>query len=424
MKKKFLFLSALVAATTAFVSCSSDENLAEVPDVVEETPAKTGTPFSVVVANDDGTTRATLIDNTSLGSFKLFAKQGSAAPWINGNVFKFEDSKWNPYQGSTAVEMSWPTEDKETASNFYAYSDNSTDGVTVDTGSPTTSCVVTDNLANGSFVYKFYTDPNDHVWNKTGRGGYNFTVSNVVDLDKQSDLLVAYTTQNEAAGTSVPLHFRHALASLAIQARFTCMEWNATEGASKTTGINEGARLTIMGIRIYGLKGGGTFTFPATDDYNAETHRWGTTPWTTEGGTDVIYEKNFDTPKVISAQNQTSATDPINKTEIIGHTDLMVIPQSYTPWPWTQSKDTGVAPSNCYVAIRMSGVQGDGEGGDGSQLTEQVYYLPLTTPSTSNAFLAGVKHTITLNLNYVCSSTGTYVFSPSGSGGIQSAPMY
>ena len=396
MKKKFLFLSALVAATTAFVSCSSDENLAEVPDVVEETPAKTGTPFSVVVANDDGTTRATLIDNTSLGSFKLFAKQGSAAPWINGNVFKFEDSKWNPYQGSTAVEMSWPTEDTETVSNFYAYSDNSTNGITV-SATPTTSCVTTDNLANGSFVYKFYTATGQTLQNGPRASATSTIEDIVVDLDKQSDLLVASATQNEAAGTTVPLHFRHALSSLALKARFT-----SHENGSSTGAVDEGMVMTIYWIRIYGLKGGGTFTFPATDDYDATTHRWGTSPWTTAGGSEVVYEWNFgDSPIVIEAEKHT--TGDITKTSLIPHTEMMVIPQSFTSWDGDVTNF-----KNCYVVVCMKTIQNDA-----TPFRQYEYYMPFTIASTSNEFLTGVKHTITLNLNYLINSDGEYIFHPS-----------
>lgn len=404
MKKTIVLMAAIVAAGVTFTGCSNEDELAQ----VIEQPAAKGTPFSVSVVNEDGTTRATLIDGTTLQSFKLYAKQGSNTPWINGNVFKYEDSKWKPYQSGAAVEMSWPTEDQTTESVFYAYSDNTTDGVTI-AATPTTSCVTTDNLASGSFVYQFYKDPDVHSWTKTGRGGYTSTVSNVVDLDKQNDLLVAYTSQNEAAGTTVPLNFRHALASLSIKARFTCKE------SGESTGINWGASVNIMGIRIIGLKGGGTFTFPATDDYNTTTHRWGTSPWTTEGGTEVVYEKNFDTPIAISAQNHNSGD--ITKTTLIDHTELMVIPQSYTSWAWTPTEATKTAPANCYVALRLSGYQGDNAGGNGAALTEQVYYLPLTTPSTSDTFLTGVKHTITLNLNLICSSTGAYVFSPSQASG-------
>ena len=414
MKKKFLFLSALVAATTAFVSCSSDENLAEVPDVVEETPAKTGTPFSVVVANDDGTTRATLIDNTSLGSFKLFAKQGSAAPWINGNVFKFEDSKWNPYQGSTAVEMSWPTEDKETASNFYAYSDNSTDGITV-SATPTTSCVVTDNLANGSFVYKMYVDPNpaNHALRVGGRDSSPTYTSeddnkNIVDLSKQSDLLVASTTQNEAAGTTVPLHFRHALSSLAFKARFTSFENGETTGQ-----INDDETLTIYWMRIRGLKGGGTFTFPTTDNYDTTTHRWATNPWTAEGGTDVVYEWVFgeEHPFTITAQHHL-ADEAINIVDMTDHTEMLIVPQTFTPYFKIADYPTGgpgYAPTNCYIELGMKG--------SSRAVGRSIYYMPLAINSTNNTFLAGVQHTLILNFKYLTNSSGAYQYSPSDAAG-------
>ena len=404
MKKKLILMSAALAAVATFTGCSSDDDvLAQGQEPVAQ---KKGTPFSVVVTDETGTTRATLIDGTTLTNFKLYGKQGTNTPWINGNVFKLEDSKWNPYAGTTLVEMSWPTEDTETASNFYAYSDNSADGITV-AATPTTSCVTTDNLANGSFVYQFYTDPNEHTLaGGVGKTSVALDGNTVIDLSKQSDILVASTTQNEATGTTVPLNFRHALASLCIKARFL----STYKGNSQ--GVNANAIVRIYWIRIHGLKGGGTFTFPATDNYDTSTHRWGTSPWTTTGGSDVVYEWKFvgdddvmtktDVGKDVPAQAHTAeqSDKDIVKTELIPHAQLMVIPQTFTPW----ADITSATQSNCYVEICCA------PNAEATRPRRAVYYLPLK--NSGNEILTGVKHTITLPLEQIVKSTGGYYFEP------------
>lgn len=400
MKKKILFFGAALAALTTFTGCSSDED-----DVL--TVQKKGTPFSVVVTDETGTTRATLVDGTTLANFKLYGKNTSIEDadkqmWINGNVFK-NGTNWAAYNdaGTTTVDLTWPVDGDgkslTTPTQFWAVSDNSATGVTI--GTTTETSRITENIIanNGSFVYKFYVDPNEHTLQYGRRTTDTRGESTVIDLDKQSDLLIASASQTEGVDGQLTLAFRHALASLAIKARFTSKENN------ETTGIDEGSKLKIYWIRIHGLKGGGTFMY--NDTYNADTKRWATSPWSTTGGSDVVYEIVFNEPIEIEAQAHT--TGDILKTTLIDHTQLMVIPQSFTPWaghddPATEANIPG---SGAYVEMSLVGE------GELTSIKRQAAFLPLKI--NNGNILTGVKHTITLNLNYIMVGYGDYILEPS-----------
>ena len=426
MKKKFLFLSALVAATTAFIGCSSDENLAEVPVVVEEdTPAvdtPKGTPFSVVVNNEDGTTRATLLDGSSLGTFKLYGihPDNEVGTWIDGNVFKLS-STWEPYDtdGSAKVTgLTWPTGDAaQTATQFYAVSDNNAAGITIGT-STGTSAITENNLASGNFKYKFQVDETSHslpiVDSPSGEDDY-MSVNNVVNFSKQSDLLVASTSQTEGTNGQLSLQFRHALASLAIRARFTESE------DGEDTGVPANSTFTIYWIRIHGLKGSGTFAFPETDDYNATTHRWGTSPWSAPSS-DVIYEVDFTSSPIVITSQAKGSSEALIYTPLVSHTEMMVIPQTFTPWAGYDAnaeQEKSTPASGCYIEIDGKWTYVNNKGKTQTVMrrnaTVGTCFLPLKI--TNNELLIGVKHTITLNLNLVMYGNGALINSASEGAG-------
>ena len=399
MKKKLILMSAALAAVATFTGCSSDDDvLAQGQEPVAQ---KKGTPFSVVVTDETGTTRATLIDGTTLTNFKLYGKNteiadADAQMWIGGDVFKYEGSTW-----TTAATLKWPVDAESkaltTPTQFWAVSDNSDAGVTIGSTASTGTSGITENdiATSQSFVYNFLTGDGETL--QYGRNTNNTTKVEgiVVDLSKQSDLLVASASQTEGTDGQLTLAFRHALSSLAIKARFT-----SKENGESTGGINEDEEITIYWLRIYGLKGSGTFTY--NDTYDVDAKRWGTSPWSSPA-TDVVYEYNFgDEGITIKEQNHTSGE--ITKTTLISHTAMMVIPQTFTPWAGVNND-----PANCYVEMSVKSTTG---------ISRRNYArLPLTIPSTNNTFLAGVKHTITLNLNYLCNASNAYIFSPSEGGG-------
>ena len=144
--KKFIMLSALVAATsTAFVACSSDDDLAQqpkAPETIVDNGSSEGTPFSVMPTS--GTTRAVRYgssawDGTSdtyVNCFKLYGKQGTADPWVKNVVFtrSSKSANWIPARDDdgTVSSLTWPVDDpattevveSATATNFYAITDN------------------------------------------------------------------------------------------------------------------------------------------------------------------------------------------------------------------------------------------------------------------------------------------------------------
>ena len=68
--KKFIMLSAVMAAvSTAFVACSSNDDLAQAPAVPEENVSE-GTPLVINVVD---ATRGTDYTTSSLPGFKLFS---------------------------------------------------------------------------------------------------------------------------------------------------------------------------------------------------------------------------------------------------------------------------------------------------------------------------------------------------------------
>ena len=400
MKKKIVLFGAALTALVMFNSCSNEDELAQAAK-----PAVKGTPFMVNVVNEDGTTRATLIDGGTLNSFKLYGKNTSlvsdAQMWVDGNVFKLNGSAWTSYDanGTATTSLTWPVDGDNhaltTETQFWAVSDNSDAGVTVGTTAGTSSITENNIATSQSFVYNFLTGDGETL--QYGSRTTNTTKIDdiVVDLTKQSDLLVASASQTEGDDGQLTLAFRHALSSLAIQARFTSHENGASTG-----GINDDEEITIYWLRIHGLKGKAKFTY--NDTYDANTKRWGTSPWT-ETTTDVVYEYNFgDDGITITEQNHTSGE--IAKTSLVAHTNMLVIPQSFTPWA-----GKGHDLADCYVEMSVKSTTG---------ISRRNYvYLPLTIPSTSNEFLTGKKHTITLNLNYIVNASGDYVFSPSEGGG-------
>ena len=168
MKKKLILMSAALAAVATFTGCSSDDDvLAQGQEPVAQ---KKGTPFSVVVTDETGTTRATLIDGTTLQNFKLYGKNTSldadAQMWVTGNVFKNSGSAWAAYDaaGTATATLTWPVDAESkaltTPTQFWAVSDNSDAGVTIgSTASTGTSGITEDDIAaSQSFVYNFISN--------------------------------------------------------------------------------------------------------------------------------------------------------------------------------------------------------------------------------------------------------------------------
>ena len=249
--KKFIVLSALVAATsTAFVACSSEDDLAQQPKAPETTVdngSSEGTPLTITFVD---ATRGTDWTKTTLPSFSLYSvthsKVNIAAPgdpenkvykrWLGSYsaqgassgepVSNTATSNPGEYTGVfTIAETKWP--DESTAYDFYALSD-------------------------ATFA-KEAGDVDAEHFDASPRT-FTYTVTN--DYANQTDLLVASTLNKKATdnGGNVSLDFYHALARI----KSVKLMYHASE-------TNTGAFFIIKSMTLKNVASTGTFTFPDAD---------------------------------------------------------------------------------------------------------------------------------------------------------------
>ena len=371
--KKILVLSALAAVSTAFVACSSNDDLVQqAPEVPEETVV--GTPFTISTGAD---TRATLYDakaldksnsTTWVSDLKLYGKQGSNDPWMNSVIFHRDayNADWAPNRSADEASLStvnWPTADKTTPTTFYAITDNA-----IGTGTTAAIAGVSEWMSTpGSFTY---TQPTatGYTWD-TETDPYEFDVvdKNYVDADNLTDVMVATTEKNEAATTSgtLPLEFKHLLSGLSIKVKF-----------KSDDALSAGAAAEINAVMVRGLYTAGTYTFG--------------TGWSGQSGDDMCYYKSFATPIPLVAEAEASTTLPVS---LVNAGEWLVIPQTTTPWD--ETADTEHMPGAkagrqmAYIALYIRDVS------PGTDDTVPVYF-PLDA-----TFNAAKNKTITLELSLV-----------------------
>jgi len=344
--KKFIMLSAVMAAvSTAFVACSSDDDLAQAPAVPEETVIDTpkGTPFSLSVS---AATRATLYnanawDKTDgvpwVNEIKIFGKQESASdPWINNVVFKREtyDGDWVADRSGAATsvtELNWPVDnpstpavESEEATSFYAITDGAIGAGTTAAISGVSAWMST----VGTFSYALPTTTDNILWYNTNAYDLYNTVLNeytYVTNTALTDLMVASNETTETANGALQLGFTHALAGLTIKAMFVS---DAEEGYSSVA--------TVKSVMVCGLHGAGTYTFGAT------------TPWATN--TTVNYYYELPTPMDFAAEAEAGTHIPV---EIVPAGTWLAIPQTVTAWneklPGTDTYPT----EGAFIAVRI-----------------------------------------------------------------------
>jgi hypothetical protein len=429
--KKFIMLSAVMAAvSTAFVACSSDDDLAQAPAAPEETVSE-GIPFSVVAFNTDdtravrydangdgwepttGTTPVAATGNSAfVKSFKLYGKQAGASDvWINNLIFartaksgdgsKFVPSRLSNNDAYTST-LTWPTDDTK-ATTFYAITDNDIPT----TGDNTNLTGVNWTPASGTFTY---TVPKTTT--TVGIVEYsNFldvitaNKTNVVDADALRDLMVATAEKNAATAptNSVSLTFDHIMSGLAINA------WLVSNNSSVPTDVY------VKAVMVCGLKGYSTYSFAS-----------GFAEPTT---TDVIYYKQFvsdaDLNEVdkgihLTREPMTKWSDP-TLTSLVAPGEWLVIPQNCTPWNrMRDDSDDFPSMSTAFVSILID---------DGNQFRLMSFPLttnaahkadtandPLSDLPTTLAFNPGKTRTINLNIalgreHYLGTGTGPAPFS-------------
>lgn len=336
--KKILIMSALAAVSTAFVACSSDDDLVQqAPVVPEETVV--GTPFTISTGAD---TRATLYNanawdksnsTTWVRDLKLYGKQGSNDPWMNSVIFHRDayNADWAPNRSASEASLStvnWPTADKTTPTTFYAITDNA-----IGTGTTAAIAGVSEWMSTpGSFTYTLPTTTDDILWyddnayEQAETNEYTYVTNAAL-----TDLMVASTESAETANGVLSLAFTHALAGLTIKAIF----------ASDAEAANN-ASATVKSVMVCGLNGAGTYTFGAA------------TPWASN--TKVNYYYELPTPKPFAAEAESGTHTP---EEIVPAGTWLAIPQTVTAWdeklPGTDTYPT----EGAYIAVRIHDSVGD-----------------------------------------------------------------
>lgn len=388
--KKFIMLSAVMAAvSTAFIACSSDDDLAQAPAVPEETVIDTpkGTPFSLSVSAD---TRATMYNADAWGTsganavtmLKLYGKQPSYAAWMD-RIFTRDADKtnWtstrNATTGSTTTDAAapcWPVDDPNTndvesaeATKFYAITDNA---IGTESGTPIAGISEWMSPTVGKFKYAlpiFEPDPikpeeailwyNSNEYSQTQQIAYSY-----VNNSQLTDLMVASAETTEASTVNgegkLSLAFTHALATLKIQAAFVSdAEYN--DG-------NDPSQATIKSVMVCGLKGAGTYTFGGSPS-----------PWATNTAVNYYYE--LPTPKPLTAEGEGGSYTPY---ELVPAGTFLVVPQSVTACATTYTGD--YPTTGAYIAVRFR---------DSATNKDWIQFYPFTA-----SFNAGKIRTITINI--------------------------
>ena len=414
--KKMVFMAAFVAATAAFVACSSNDDLVQ---QAPEVPEVKGTPFSISVGAD---TRATLYnadvwgttgENTKVTMLKLYGKQtDQTTPWLNNVVFTraststdwsanrdaehgslgdTEKPKW-PVTDNTKT----PPVDSNVDTEFYAITDNAIgEGTTatisnVDAG--TWMAHINDGSPVASFGYTMGTLTANlpHIDKVEGtaylvEGGVETAY---VDASKLNDLMVASATTKETTNGKLDLAFSHILAGLNVKIIFRNDAVYNDGTGSKNASIHY--------IKIMGLKTSGAYSY--------------TSGWS--GLSDyVCYYKAFSTPVTVNAFLEASTADAADQNKwLVSNTDpWMVIPQTTDPWD-CQGCASGdyIADGKAYVVLGIT---------DHQDTPDVEVFLPLDTE-----FVAGKNKTLRLDLGkfrdlYNNTGEAAYYFAPAAGGG-------
>ena len=401
--KKNLLTTAFLVVTTAFIGCSSDENLAELQGG-DPVPAK-GDPITVIVTDEGGdATRYTPTTTSSLTNFYMwcynitkgeenFPKELFSYASGTGNSRKFNS------QGG-----SWPAT-KTDVCNFYAVSVNSGE----DFGE---NFIFTNPPYDSNHFLKFdYSMPTKATKETVGipdtdelsltSGTIVPSQETVIDIDNTEDLLVSKNT-NVAQQTLInnssafSMDFKHALCGVEISARFTSAEWQGSLG-SQTTGVDEGAEITINYIALHGLYTSAT--------YNMSEMAWDFSGLSTSNKYDAYYRFGFGASgKKITAQAVESAAEKIKRKVLVDDNTLLLIPQAVLPWDAAENSGIGSGDADgkgmAYIEINCTfkNVDGfnDGEGGS--------FFLPLKF--SVNNLEAGKKYKLLINLNNLLYESG------------------
>ena len=296
--KKFIVLSALVAvASTAFVACSSDDDLAQQPKA-PETTVEEGTPLVIkVVDATRGTDWTNGAGANPLDKFTLFAtSNGGTTRWANalgdrddenvsnGTVFNNDGSG----NFASASSINW----QDGTWDFYAISDATFPDEAVP--SPGTGVRSAEHLDASPRTFT-YTVPTAYA--------------------DQTDLLVGAAIGKQQSNGDVSIPFYHALARIE---KF--MVYFKQLKANDKIESNNKRCFLIKSITLKGVKKTGTFTFPTSwsdDPATWATATSTTNPWSLGATTDDYTIELADFERVGSDPNDpikifTEYTNPLS----------------------------------------------------------------------------------------------------------------
>ena len=342
---KFVSSLAVFAATTAVVSCSESDALA---DVQEPVGGSQTIRFAVSVDHGD-ITRAQRITTADFTEYQVWATNGDTKkPWLSASTIEgvFNNDVWK----ETSNTATWDNlSDKANPNTFFALSANGGKTSLANAGLTLTELADNDNAESNQEVaadkYLDYAMP---------------TSGSQVDITKQVDLMAAYTP-GIAKNAPVALNFKHILSNIEIKVLLTDAMWNPTakrfDNVDDTQWrFDEDSWFYISYIIIHGLKANGQYTFSN-----------GT--WTTSGDAvdiKIPIDKFFYFHDLRQIANEYKDAHGLTDEELVNyHTEIehsvyddalvdansiMVIPQQGTPWDYL------AAPTSSDCCVEVYGV--------------------------------------------------------------------
>jgi len=410
--KKNLLMTAFLVVTTAFIGCSSDENLAELQGG-DPVPAK-GTPMTVTVSDGSGdATRYANITTDNIAYFQMWAynttNQTDQNTFMTNYGFSKTAANGTKFTNSIA---NWPATNTDPCF-FYAVSENGTTSSKFD--APNFEASGTGTGFTPKLIYSLPTTrgtvqmPGAVVPDGVS-AKMNPVDTLVVDTAEIKDLLVCTNKGVNNAGiteklngSNLTLAFNHALADLEIAARFTSYEW--IDDQVETQDVGDDAKININYIAIHGLYTEGTYNFNTGWEANSL-------------GKKCTYLYKPAQPIVVTAQNAVGYTDPTDETSgynkpfkrttIVPAGKLLFIPQAFTSWAGVDGGDdiaAAEAEEQAYVEVNLTFEDvNEQEGIDDVDIVQDgvmSFYFPLKFTNNTDAFVAGKKHKMLLNLNFI-----------------------
>lgn len=246
--KKMVFMAAFVAATAAFVACSSNDDLVQQkPEVPEEPTVKY--PMHVYV--NGGNTRGTDLTSTSTFDFSTYSAMPSetTTDWTKGVEFSYNNGSC-----STTGALDWYN--NTDTYTFYSVSDVA--NFTKDSQShPIIPSVTETSVSFG------YTMPSATA---------NSEGMDIVEYNDQRDLLVAKTT---GSATTTPDVDKYPAGSLVVDFTHALAQIKAIKVYCNSANLKPAEVdkwfFRVNGIKLGGLKRAGTYTFDEA------------TPWVASG---------------------------------------------------------------------------------------------------------------------------------------------